>query len=583
MKFVKELCLLAAVAAFALMLSGEVGTASASVLCSAQETECKTANKYSAGTVLNFSLKSGTSANLVTTEGETLDTCTESVVKGTIENAGSNTESVTGSIGTLTWGKCTFATTTLLPGKLEVSNIAGTHNGTVKGDSETRVTVNNGFFGSCVYGAVSGTDLGELKEGKPATFVANAVVKKLTGSAVACPETTKWTAEYTLTEPTGKTLAVEPKECVGTCGEGEPTKSVFCTVQTAPCPTANLWATGTALDFSLKSGTSANLTTTEGEALDTCTEGTVKGKIESNEPVKGPIESLTWGKCTFPTTTVLLGKLEVESIAGTHNGKVKGASETKVTINGGFFGSCNYGAVAETSLGELKEGNPATFVANAVVKKLTGSAVACPETAKWVAEYTLTEPKEKTLSVEETSVKDSVFCTSQVTPCPAENKWAVGTALDLSVKSGTSANLTTTEGEALDTCTEGTVKGKIESNEPVKGPLESLTWGKCTFPTTTVLLGKLEVKSIGSHNGKVLGASETKVTINGGFFGSCNYGAVAGTELGTILEGKPATFFANAVVKKLTGSAVACPETAKWVAEYTFTEPKEKTLSVELG
>jgi CRISPR/Cas system-associated protein endoribonuclease Cas2 len=581
MKYLRTLCVAVVASCAAVVIFAGVGTASASVFCTVQESTCPTASKWAAGTVLNFSLKSGTSANLVTTGGETLDTCTESTVKGTIEKAGSNTEQVTGSIGTLTWGKCTFTTTTLLPGKLEVSNITGTHNGTVKGDSETRVTINNGFFGSCVYGAIAGTDLGELKEGKPATFVANAVVIRLSGSAVACPETAKWTAEYTLTEPTEKTLAVEPKE-----GETPPPtgKSVFCTVQTSPCPTANLWATGTALNFSLKSGTSASLTTTTGEALDTCTESTVKGKIETNEPVKGPIESLTWGKCTFPTTTLLLGRLEVENISGTHNGKVKGASETKVTINGGFFGSCNYGAVAGTNLGEIKEGNPATFVANAVVTKLAGSAVACPETAKWVAEYTLTEPFGKTLSVEAGSVKDSVFCTSQETPCPAANKWATGTALNFSLKSGTSASLTTTTGEALDTCTESTVKGKIETNEPVKGPIESLVWAKCTFPTTTLVLGKLEVKQIkSSHNGTVLGASETRVTINGGFFGSCNYGAVAGTELGTLLEGKPATFFANAVVKKLTGSAVACPETAKWVAEYTLTEPKEKTLSVELG
>ncbi|HWC48356.1 MAG TPA: hypothetical protein VG448_05695 [Solirubrobacterales bacterium] len=578
MRNLKRLSLAVVAAAFALMMFAGAGTASASVLCSVQQAECPTANQWPAGTVLDFSLKAGTSGKLTTTAGEIIDTCTGSTLKGTIENAGNSTTAVTGSLGTMTWTGCAFETTTLLPGKLQITNIAGTPNGTVIGDTETRVTVNS-FFGDCIYGAVAGTDLGTLVEGKPATYVANEVIKKLSGSGALCPETAKWIAEYTLTEPKEKTLAVEPK-----LAPVSPGKSVFCTVQESPCLTTNVWGVGTPLNFSLKAGTSAGLVTTTGEALDTCTGSTVKGKVDQNLNVAGPIESLTWTGCTFPTTTQVLGRLEVTA-TGLHTGKVKGTSETRVNVNGGFFGSCNYGAVAGTELGELKEGKPATFVANAVVVKLAGSAVACPETAKWTGEYTLTEPKEKTLSVEVgTRSPGSVFCTVQESTCAAANKWAAGTALNFSLKSGTSANLVTTAGEALDTCTGSTVKGKIEKNEPVVGPIESLTWTGCTFPTTTQVLGRLEVKAIeGSPNGTVKGTSETRVNINGGFFGSCNYGAVAGTTLGTLIEGKPATFFANAVVVKLSGSAVACPETAKWTGEYTLTEPAEKTLAVETG
>ena len=175
---------------------------------------------------------------------------------------------------------------------------------------------------------------------------------------------------------------------------------VLCAVQESPCPEASKWTTGTTLDFTLKSGTKAKLAATEGESLDECTGSTAKGKIEKSEAVTGPIESLTWSGCTFTTKTLNAGKLEVEHIAGTHNGTVVADGTTEVTINTVLYGSCIYGATAGTDLGELKEGKPATFVANAVLKKLAGSAVACPETAKWTAEYALTEPSEKTLSVE---------------------------------------------------------------------------------------------------------------------------------------------------------------------------------------
>jgi hypothetical protein len=359
--------------------------------------------------------------------------------------------------------------------------------------------------------------------------------------------------------------------------------SVFCTTQETPCPEANRWSTGTSLDFSLKSGTKAKLVDTEGEALDECSESTAKGKLEQAEFVTGSIESLTWGGCAHPTSTLVAGKLKIEKIAGTHNGTVKAEGTTEVTVNTIFYGTCVYGATAGVDLGELKEGKPATFVASAVLKKFAGSNLVCPETAKWTAEYTLTEPKEKTLSVE-ASVASSVFCTTQETPCPEANRWSTGTSLDFSLKSGTKAKLVDTEGEALDECSESTAKGKLEQAEFVTGSIESLTWGGCAHPTSTLVAGKLKIEKIaGTHNGTVKAEGTTEVTVNTIFYGTCVYGATAGVDLGELKEGKPATFVASAVLKKFAGSNLVCPETAKWTAEYTLTEPKEKTLSVEAG
>lgn len=568
---VKSLGLAVLASAMLWALIGAGGALGAANFCTVQESPCLETNLWATGTTLDFSLKSGTKAKLASTTGEVLEECTSSTLKGKLEKA----EPATTSIESLTWGTCNFPTTTTELGRLEVEN-ATAHNGTAKADGESKITINGGFFGSCLYGLTPKTSVGELKEGKPATLVANAVLTKLTGSATACPETAKWTAEYTLAEE--KTLSVESEtKAVGT---------TLCSVQESPCKEANLYAAGTTLDFTLKSGTNAKLVSTESETLDECTGSTVKGKLEKAEFVTGPIESLTWTGCTFTTTTTTLGKLKVENASTAHNGTVKGDSETKVTINALFFGSCIYGIKEGTDLGELKEGKPATFVANAVAEKKEGSAVACPETSKWTAEYTLTEPAEKTLSVEKgkTGGGTPVLCTSQETPCKEANRWAGGTTLDFSLKSGSTMRLLETSSEEVETCSNSTFKAKTESSVGIVAPIESLTLSSCVFTTsvTVLKLGKLEVVlSKTAHNGIVKATGTTEITINSILFGSCIYGPTAGTELGELKEGKPATFVANTVVQKKPGSAIACPETAKWTGEYTLTEPKEKTLSVE--
>ena len=193
MKYIKMLGL-AAVAAMGLMAFA--GSASATELYNGATT-------VKSGTVLDFSLKSGTSALLTETGGSTLDTCTGSTVKGKVTNAGSSTTTVTGENTSITWTGCTFPTTTVVLGKLEAHHVTGTTNATLTADAEIGVTINTVFFGSCVYGVKTGTDLGLVTGGNPATFTANAVAVKLSGSAFACPETSKWQASYTSTEPAG--------------------------------------------------------------------------------------------------------------------------------------------------------------------------------------------------------------------------------------------------------------------------------------------------------------------------------------------------------------------------------------------
>jgi hypothetical protein len=212
MKYVKMLAL-AAVAASALMAFIGAGTASASTICSTTADPCPEVQKWPKGEILDFSLEG--SALLKETsapggEGKTLDTCKSSTVKGEITNAGSATQNVTGKITELTWGTCTFPTKTLEPfGGLELKKVTGTSNGTVIADGETKVTINTILFGSCVYTVSGGETIGDVTEGNPAVFHANAVARRTSGSAGVCPETSNWTATYVLTTTPGTTFSVD--------------------------------------------------------------------------------------------------------------------------------------------------------------------------------------------------------------------------------------------------------------------------------------------------------------------------------------------------------------------------------------
>jgi len=207
MKHVKMLGL-AAVAAMALMAFVGAGTASAAggVLCSTATDPCT--SKWAVNTVLDFSLEPGTSAKLTDTNGNLLDTCTESTVKGKLLANPDGTGTATGENTSITWGNCTWTTDTTKLGKLKVeaeteTPMAG--NGWLYADEEIKVTISLGAFGSCEYGVTAGTLLGTYKESTE-TFTANAKATRLNGCLG--PSTALWTATYVKTEPSGTTLWV---------------------------------------------------------------------------------------------------------------------------------------------------------------------------------------------------------------------------------------------------------------------------------------------------------------------------------------------------------------------------------------
>lgn len=188
MKYLKILGL-AAVAAMALMAIAS--TASATTL------EIKGVAQNSSVELVS-SLEKGTTATLQTTDKSTLvDTCTGSEVKGKTE--GTFTGNVIGGkVSSLTFTGCSHTTDVINPGKLTVSHIAGTTNGTVTSD-EAEVTVTSTTFGAslvCATGA--GVDIGTLtgvKEGS-----ATMDIKGVINCGFFIPSAL-WEGSYTVTTP----------------------------------------------------------------------------------------------------------------------------------------------------------------------------------------------------------------------------------------------------------------------------------------------------------------------------------------------------------------------------------------------
>ena len=163
-------------------------------------------------------------------------------------------------------------------------------------------------------------------------------------------------------------------------------------------PAGTMVPTGTTIEATLKSGTTALLTNTEENlTLDTCTGSDVTG-VTSNtggatETVKGSLEpkNVLWTNCTHPTTTIKGGTLEIHVIGTGPNGTLT-ASGIEVEIKETGIGTCIYTAGTGVDLGTLTGGEPAIMDINAVVNKAPGSAFLCPSDGRWVATYVVTKP-----------------------------------------------------------------------------------------------------------------------------------------------------------------------------------------------
>ncbi|HEV2858708.1 MAG TPA: hypothetical protein VGW80_09935 [Solirubrobacterales bacterium] len=324
---------------------------------------------------IKSSLKSGTTAHLDDTAGGLVNTCIESTVEGHTESpyTAPGTIPIGGPITTLTFNKCTGEPVVVdLPGRLTVSWINGTTNGTVR-SSVAKVTMPSPFGSlTCTTATSPGTDIGTL------TGVASGAAAMNINAVLNCGfflPSARWQATYTVTSPEG--LGVTDMAAATTlevAGVGR-SESI-------------------AIKSSLKSGTTARLDDTGGAFANTCTESTVEGKTEapfSGPTVGGKVSSLSFSSCTEEKVVVdESGSLTVERIAGSTNGTVRSIG-AKVTTPSPFGSlTCVTAASPGTDIGKLT--GVASGTATVDINAVLNCGFFLPS-ARWEGTYTVTSPE----------------------------------------------------------------------------------------------------------------------------------------------------------------------------------------------
>jgi hypothetical protein len=196
MKYSRRICL--AILAIGICSAfGSSGIASGTVLCGNNSSTTSCSSKFAAGTEIKWTWNAQVTWH--TTGGTTLATCTGGQVTGKTSNSGSSTETVKGPLSSLTWTGCTKEIKTLTNGEFEIHSISGTDNGTLT-LKNTQYTINGLFENeSCIYGAGTGTDVGTIVGGSPATGSVSSLVPRQTGSGFLCPAEIRWTGAFVIT------------------------------------------------------------------------------------------------------------------------------------------------------------------------------------------------------------------------------------------------------------------------------------------------------------------------------------------------------------------------------------------------
>jgi len=180
-------------------------------------------------------------------------------------------------------------------------------------------------------------------------------------------------------------------------GAGTASATVLCKTNTTPC--GSIYPAGTELHAVLESGTKATLKPETEIATTTCEESTVLADIEKagskEETVKGPITTLTFGKCNNTVKVLKPGTLELHWIPGTMNGTLT-ASGFEVEVVASLV-KCVYAGSITSGLtltgGVITPGNKATLdVVNAKVPLKSGFEGLCGKNGIWNGVYEVTSP-----------------------------------------------------------------------------------------------------------------------------------------------------------------------------------------------
>jgi hypothetical protein len=170
------------------------------------------------------------------------------------------------------------------------------------------------------------------------------------------------------------------------------------------------------------------------------------------------------------------------------------------------------------------------------------------------------------------SASATVLCKSSEKGCSEANRYAGGTKIKASLKSGTTVKLATLYGVTLDICQTSTLTGEVTDaggshGRAVKADVSAASFGECSRMTTP------EGFPWHSEINQTEGGAGTQSFSNFTFkvntiFGSCTYGGLNFAVKG----GSQAELVSQGTVKWVSGNA-ACPKEAIFTATYVVSEP----------
>ncbi|HET7509273.1 MAG TPA: hypothetical protein VFJ65_03395 [Solirubrobacterales bacterium] len=192
-----------------------VGAASATVLCKVEPTGGNTGTK---GTTCpeGSAYPSGTEIHAVVNGSVTFENpfktleCKKSTWTAATKQEGGASETVSATVGALTFGECSCELKTITPGTFEFHWVPDTLNGTATSSGAEFTSTCSTIFGivHCIF-VSNATDLGTLTGGYPAALdIEGAHLSRVSTNPI-CPESSPFTAKYEITTPKPLYIAAE--------------------------------------------------------------------------------------------------------------------------------------------------------------------------------------------------------------------------------------------------------------------------------------------------------------------------------------------------------------------------------------
>jgi hypothetical protein len=123
-------------------------------------------------------------------------------------------------------------------------------------------------------------------------------------------------------------------------------------------------------------------------------------------------------------------------------------------------------------------------------------------------------------------------------------------------------------------CKHSVVKGKITKHGTTvtaEGPVESLDFTECNYPTTVIKPGSLVAHWTKGYDGTLTSVgAEILVHTN---IGTCRFNTGTGVDIGTLTGGTPAKLDINSSSIPVTEGNFFCGNSGIWHGSYTVTTP----------